>query len=150
MSIHQKRKSKTHGLRYHSLYGTWIMMKHRCNNPNNIAYEYYGGRGISVCERWLHSFENFLEDMGEKPSAEHTLDRIDNNKGYSPNNCKWSTKSEQIINSRGSNVNEIIIKRIRILHKDKAITQRKLAKMFGINQSTVSRIINNKNSYYNR
>jgi hypothetical protein len=76
-------------------YNTWAGMIKRCNNPKDISYPHYGGKGITVCERWLHSYENFLEDMGRRPSPRHSIDRKDNNKGYTPNNCKWSTFSEQ-------------------------------------------------------
>jgi hypothetical protein len=65
------------------LYRTWQGIKNRCYNPKVKAYQYYGGRGITVCERWLHSFENFLADMGEPPPG-LSIDRIDNDKGYSP------------------------------------------------------------------
>lgn len=87
-------------LRKHNLYATWANMKQRCSNKDNPTYPYYGGRGIKVCDRWLNSFSNFLEDMGEKPSPSHSLDRVDNNKGYSPDNCIWSNLSEQRINRR--------------------------------------------------
>jgi len=85
----------------HAAHGTkayriWTNMKDRCTNPNNKAYHRYGGRGITVCERWL-KFDNFLADMGQ-PIENLTLDRIDNNKGYSPRNCKWSTCMEQARN----------------------------------------------------
>ena len=83
-----------------SLYGTWYRMIDRCNNPNNISYKYYGGRGIKVCDRWKNSFEDFLSDMGEKPHPDYTLDRIDNKGDYDPSNCKWSSISEQMINRR--------------------------------------------------
>lgn len=80
-------------------YTAWIHMKDRCYNITNRQYKDYGGRGITVCERW-QSFSNFYEDMGKKPSKELSLERVDNNKGYNPDNCKWATASEQVINTR--------------------------------------------------
>lgn len=79
-------------------YISWDCMIQRCTNTNNVAYFNYGGRGITVCEEWL-KFENFLKDMGERPLGK-TLDRLDNDLGYYPDNCKWSTKSEQELNKR--------------------------------------------------
>ena len=76
-----------------STYITWADMLRRCAEPNNNRYNYYGGRGVTVCERW-RKFENFLIDMGERPDG-MTLDRIENDKGYEPGNCKWSTPREQ-------------------------------------------------------
>ena len=81
------------------VYTAWISMKERCNNPNQAHYHRYGGRGITVCRRW-DKFENFLADMGEPPTPKHTLDRINNEKGYSPSNCNWVTRKEQS-NNRG-------------------------------------------------
>lgn len=80
-------------------YTTWSALRQRCNNPRNKRYHRYGGRGIKVCARWQSSFESFYKDMGPKPSLKHTIDRIDNDKGYSKQNCKWSTHSEQNFNN---------------------------------------------------
>ena len=96
----QKERVTTHGKRYSEEYRSWNMMKDRCYNPNNKSYKDYGGRGITVCDRWKDSFENFLEDMGPKPSSKHSIDRINNDKKYEPNNCKWATQTEQNRNKR--------------------------------------------------
>ena len=96
----------THGLSRDKTYSTWVDMKLRCLNPSHKAYRHYGGRGITVCERWL-VFENFFKDMGVKPDG-LSLDRIDNNGDYEPNNCKWSTWKEQRNNQRVS-VKEVVI-----------------------------------------
>jgi len=88
----------THNLTNHRLYNTWKTMIHRCTNPKRKDYEYYGGRGITVCERWL-KVENFIEDMYPTFQDGLTLDRKENDKEYSKDNCRWATKTMQSRNT---------------------------------------------------
>ena len=94
---------KTHKMTGTSEYKAWKSMKNRCFNPNYQYYSHYGGRGIKVCDRWLNS-DNFLADMGTKPSPKHSIDRIDNDGDYCPENCRWATKAEQDNNKRNNHL----------------------------------------------
>ncbi len=85
----------THGMSRTSEHRAWLRIKSRCYNPNFAGYKNYGGRGITMCDRWLNSFENFYEDMGDKPSEDLSLDRIDNDGNYEPENCRWATSKQQ-------------------------------------------------------
>lgn len=80
----------------------WSSMIARCTRPTNVSYPLYGARGIRVCDRWLNSFDAFLGDMGPRPSPAHSLDRIDNSRGYEPSNCRWATWREQARNKSGN------------------------------------------------
>jgi hypothetical protein len=116
-----------HGVKS-KVYTCWISMIQRCYNPNRDGYKNYGGRGIKVCERW-HTFENFYNDMGDCPEG-LTLDREDNNKDYTPENCRWATNKEQSNNTRRNH---------RVTYKGETKTLSQWAQDLGINKSKLRR-----------
>lgn len=117
----------THGKSGSRAYGIWCGMKDRCGNPNSAYYAYYGGRGVKVCDRWRDSFENFLADMGE-PGPQETIERIDNDGGYEPSNCKWATRKEQQNNRRVSR---------KITHNGRTMTAKQWSEEAGIHINTL-------------
>ncbi len=117
-----------HGWNGTKEHGTWLRMKARCYNPKRAGYALYGGRGIKVCGRWLYSFENFLADMGPAPTPEHSIDRIDVNKGYSKRNCRWATRSQQCRNQRTNR---------RFTYQGETKCLGEWAELFGMNYGTL-------------
>lgn len=110
-------------------------IKQRCYNKKNKDFVRYGERGITVCDRWLEpkgqGFINFYSDMGKHPSLSHSVERIDNNKGYSPDNCKWATHKEQQRNTRTCKLTEANIKEIKYLYNVTNVTQKYLVSRYG-------------------
>jgi hypothetical protein len=121
-----------HGMSKTRLYWQWQGMIARCENPHHQGYKDYGGRGITVCESW-HSFENWYANMGEPPTPQHMIDRIDNNSNYEPNNCKWSTRKEQMNNKRDNHLIEF---------NGQTKTLKQWSEMTGIPYSTLRSRIN--------
>lgn len=126
----------------HFLYSTYTGMKNRCYTKSHKMYAYYGGRGIKVCERWLgqNGFNNFVKDMGDKPTRQHTLDRINSDGDYEPENCKWSTRWEQSNNRRnnGEIVGVYYIKQANQWRGQLVINKVKYAKQFGTKEEAIS------------
>ena len=124
-------------------YRAWIHMHDRCYNPNHRNYRHYGERGISVCKRW-HKSENFMSDMGPKPSPIHSLDRINNNKNYSPSNCRWATHRQQRANQNNHKRSVVTPKEVSIIIQlGTRYTHREIANIVGRNHLTVGRVLRN-------
>jgi len=132
---------KTHGYYIYGtpkIYETWHSMIQRCNNKNSMSYKWYGARGIKVCERWK-DFNNFFEDMGKKPDG-LTIERKDNDGNYEPDICKWATQKENNRNNRGTKLNPLKVKIIKKLLKESYLTQTNIGDIFGVHNTTISKI----------
>jgi len=130
-------KHRIHGLSNTSTYRAWSGMKDRCSNINNSHFAYYGGRGITIDQRWA-KFENFVADMGEAPKG-YSIDRIDNDMGYNRANCRWATPTTQSRNRRCAKLSQddaSLIKTLRGL----GVPQSSIASMFSVSKSTVKDI----------
>ncbi|MBC8427304.1 MAG: hypothetical protein H8D97_00285 [Proteobacteria bacterium] len=146
-----KRRSTQNGLntKFPSEYGSWQQMNYRCNNNGHNFFKNYGGRGISVCSRWhqnnLFGFQNFLKDMRPKPDPNYSIDRINNNSNYEPSNCKWSTQTEQVRNSRNHiEIKLSIANDIKIKHFYNNYSLVSLAEEYNCSDVTIGKIINGK------
>lgn len=138
----KKRDSSTHGESNKPQileYDAWRAMKRRCYGVNSLGYSYYGAKGITVCDRWIGSYENFLQDMGRKPSPEHSLDRIDNDGNYEPTNCRWATKAQQARNSSNCVLNEGMAAEIRELFK--TMSAREISEKLNVSNSAVNNVL---------
>lgn len=122
-------RNTTHGLAGTPEHYIWQNMRGRCNTPSAVGFENYGGRGIRVCERWS-SFENFLADMGPRPSPKHSIDRDDVNGHYEPGNCRWATREEQANNTRRNH---------RLTHDGRTMTVMQWSRATGIHRKTIER-----------
>lgn len=128
--------NESHGMKKTKVYRTWCHMKDRCHNENNKSYVYYGARGIFVCDEWRKSFLSFFNHIGEPPSPKHQIDRIDNSKGYEPNNVRWVLPSTNNQNRRSTKVNSCDIDLIR--NTNMSIND--IVKTYGISESQAYRI----------
>ena len=120
-------RATKHGMAHHRVYCIWQQMRDRCNNPNSNGYHLYGGRGITVCERW-DSFASFWEDMGPTYQDDLSIDRIDTNGNYEPTNCRWATAKEQANNRRDNRIIDTPAGRMNVTQA---------AKQFGLKRMTI-------------
>ena len=123
----KRGRPTTHGRTKDPMFSAWMMMRQRCNNPNAQGYERYGGRGIGYDPRW-DDFASFLEDMGERPSPKHSLNRIDNDGDYTPENCEWATYKAQTKNTTSN---------VMVTIGDKTLCVSDWAEVYGIRRVTV-------------
>jgi hypothetical protein len=127
---------RNHGGKKLPEYHSWNMMRARCNIPGTTGYEYYGGKGIIVCDQW-NKFQNFIKDMGFRPTPLHTLDRKDVKGNYEPSNCVWATRKEQSRKRKYCKLSIEKAKEAKLEYYSTNISYKKLAKKYGVGASTI-------------
>lgn len=132
MRLGASRRMTTHGLARTSEYKTWTGIKTRCTNAKAKSFKAYGGRGITIADVWL-SFETFISDMGPMPAPGYTIERVDNERGYGPGNCRWATSAEQALNKRTTRF---------LTLNDVRLPMAEWARKTGIPEATIERRIN--------
>jgi hypothetical protein len=123
------QRHKTHGMRHTPTYNSWVAMRQRCYDPGSGRYERYGAVGVTVCDRWRNSFEDFLADVGVRPTSKHSLDRKDGTKGYEPGNCEWATSKQQALNRKSTRW---------FTHDGKTLCLKDWCRERGLNRKTVT------------
>lgn len=129
-----KRPRQKHGLSGSKLYATWRRIMQRTENPKHVFFANYGGRGIKVCNRWKSSFLAFVEDMGTPPTDNHTIDRLDSDGDYTPDNCRWATRAEQARNRRDN---------IYVTHQGQTRSVIEWAETFNVSSAMLARRLRN-------
>ena len=122
-------------------WGSWSGMMQRCTNPNHPKWHRYGGRGIRVCAQWRKSFLVFYLDMGARPPGKNTLDRIDNDGDYTPENCRWASQRENVHNSPTVKLTEWKVRRIRYRYRRNGETYEMLSARYSVNRRTIRDVI---------
>jgi hypothetical protein len=143
--VHGESQSKRNGRKEKGIYGIWRTMKSRCEHSNDQAFHNYGKRGITVHPDWSQSYVAFRDwiytNLGERPSRQYSLDRIDTNGNYEPGNVRWSTRAEQARNKRNTKLSPASVEQIKnMVYAGQS--HRAVAALFGVHQCTVSRVVN--------
>ncbi len=140
------KRNTTHGLSKTRIYNIYHNMIKRCHNKNNMAYNYYGGRGIFVCNEWKKDFMSFYNwAINNKYQEDLTIERVDNNRGYFPNNCKWATRKEQSRNTRLVKLNSKKAENIREIRKNNPnMVYSDIGKIFGVSKHVIYLVLKDK------